>query len=349
MKQLFGGVFAKRIVTVLFAVLFVANAYTQIPGETCDLTSAEVKKIREELNLVASKVKIKGQTLLIDSTLLRLEMEKEEAMLPADELYDGEWNNEFVRAYSKSQIPDTFRIDVTSFVNPFNGRVTSRFGVRKRRFHYGTDIKLQVGDTVLAAFDGKVRIKKNQGRRKGYGKYIVLRHSNGLETVYGHLSGFLVDLDENVKAGQPIGLGGNTGRSFGSHLHFECRFLGMPINPEEIVDFENECTFDESYLFVKSQSQKYNYATSLQTKRRKQLQATRQKTSTTAGKSSSTVATAKYSEIASDGKLHYHRVRGGDTLGAIAVKYGTTVSKLCKLNGITSTTKLKIGKVLRCS
>ncbi|MDR2681117.1 MAG: peptidoglycan DD-metalloendopeptidase family protein [Tannerella sp.] len=351
MKQLFDGSIAKRAGIVLVAVFFVANAYTQVSDNDNDLMPAEVKRVREELNLVASKVKIKGQTLLIDSALLKLEMENEEAMLPADELYDGEWNNEFVRAYSNSQIPDTFRIDVTSFVNPFNGRVTSRFGVRRRRFHYGTDIKLQVGDTVVAAFDGKVRIKKNQGRRKGYGKYIVLRHSNGLETVYGHLSDFLVNLDENVKAGQPIGLGGNTGRSFGSHLHFECRFLGMPINPEEIVDFENECTFDESYLFVKSKSQNYNYASSMKTQRRQRIQATRRKPVTNTGKSSYSTATVKKSRVgsASDGKLHYHRVKDGDTLGAIAARYGTTVSKLCQLNGITSTTKLKIGKVLRCS
>ncbi|MDR1562105.1 MAG: peptidoglycan DD-metalloendopeptidase family protein [Dysgonamonadaceae bacterium] len=348
MKQLFSMLFAKKNSVALCVALFVANAHANI-NDGNNPMPVDVKIIREELNLVANKVKIKEQTLLIDSALLKLEIEREEAMLPADELYDGEWNNEFVRAYSNCQIPDSFRIDVTSFVNPFNGKITSHFGIRRRRFHYGTDIKLQIGDTVVAAFDGKVRIRKDQGRRKGYGKYIVLRHSNGLETIYGHLSGYLVDLEENVKAGQPIALGGNTGRSSGSHLHFECRFLGMPVNPEEIVDFENECTFDESYLFVKSKAQRYNYASARQAQRRQRLHATKQKTATPAAKSSYSPSTKKYLDIISDGKLHYHRVKNGDTLGAIAAKYGTTVSKLCKLNGITSTTKLKIGKVLRCS
>ena len=109
-----------------------------------------------------------------------------------------------------------------------NTRITDVFGYRprRRRAHYGLDIKVYVGDTIRAAFDGKVRVVKNQGRR-GYGKYVVIRHDNGLETVYGHLSKQLVDTNQLVKAGEPIALGGNTGRSTGSHLHFETRFLSL--------------------------------------------------------------------------------------------------------------------------
>jgi hypothetical protein len=310
------------------------------------LTPEDVKKITEDINLVAGRIEIKSQALLIDSALLAMELNSEAEMFPADDLYDGEWNNEYVKAYSNTAVPDSFRIDITSFVMPFAGRVTSKFGLRRRRYHFGTDIKLQIGDTVVAAFDGKVRIKKNQGRRKGYGKYLVLRHPNGLETVYGHLSDYLVDLDENVKAGQPIGLGGNTGRSFGSHLHFECRFLGMPINPETLVDFDNQCTFDDTYLFVKSESAKYNYAAA-----RRALRTQQAKTSAAAKKSStaSKTSTSSAASKPAAGEIKYHRIQNGDTLGAISIKYGTTVSKLCKLNGISATTKLKIGKVLRCS
>jgi murein DD-endopeptidase MepM/ murein hydrolase activator NlpD len=343
MIQQISRLFAGGICAVLFGAVFVANTYGQTTNNK-KLPSEDVKKIRDDLNLVAGKIEIKSQALLIDSALLSMELSEEEEMSPADALYDGEWNNEYVRAYSSISIPDSFKIDVTSFVMPFAGRVTSNFGMRRRRYHFGTDIKLQIGDTVVAAFDGKVRVKKNQGKRKGYGKYLVLRHPNGLETVYGHLSDYLVDLDENVKAGQPIGLGGNTGRSFGSHLHFECRFLGMPLNPERIVDFENQCTFDDYYLFVKSESEKYNYVSAKRATRTQQAKTAAARRKAVVAKTRSTTATSTTA-----GNIKYHRVREGDTLGAISIKYGVTVSKLCRLNGISATTKLKIGRVLRCS
>jgi murein DD-endopeptidase MepM/ murein hydrolase activator NlpD len=332
-----------------FALLFIANVDAQIPDER-DLSAEDIKRVKTELNLVADKINIKSQTLMIDSALLKLRIEaEEENLMPADDLYDGEWNNEYVKAYGNTPIPDRYTIDVSQFVMPFEGHVTSKFGVRRRRFHYGTDIKLQIGDTVRAAFDGKVRIKKNQGRRKGYGKYLVLRHPNGLETVYGHLSDYLVDQDETVKAGQPIGLGGNTGRSFGSHLHFECRFLGMPINPEEIVDFDNQCTFDEKYTFVKSKSEKYNYAAARKTQLTSAAKtaAAKRKTTTTSQAKKSTV---KQSAATSTGsKIKYHRIQKGDTLGGIAAKYGVSVATLCKLNGMRTSSTLKIGKIIRCS
>ena len=115
--------------------------------------------------------------------------------------------------------------------------------------HKGIDLKVQIGDTIYAAFDGKVRLTKYE--RKGYGYYTILRHENGLETVYGHLSKFLVKPDQYVKAGDPIALGGNTGRSTGPHLHFETRFMGYAINPDAIFDFTNKTTQTDSYTFNK--------------------------------------------------------------------------------------------------
>jgi murein DD-endopeptidase MepM/ murein hydrolase activator NlpD len=343
MRKLLRILFARKACVLLSIVFLFTKVEGQVPDEK-DLSPADIKRVKEELNLVADKIKIKSQTLLVDSALLNFERETEENMLPADELYDGEWNNEYVKAYKNSVIPDSFKIDVSSFIMPFKGKVTSQFGVRRRRFHFGTDIKLQIGDTVVAAFDGKVRVKKNQGRRKGYGLYLVLRHPNGLETVYGHLSDFLVNLGENVKAGQPIGLGGNTGRSFGSHLHFECRFLGMPINPEEIVDFENQCTFDENYTFVKNKSEKYNYAYAKRSLTPKKSSASK----TTPKKTTATTTLNRFTEEG-DGKIKYYRTKEGDTLSIIAIKNGTTVFRLCQLNGITKRTVLKTGRVIRCS
>ena len=144
---------------------------------------------------------------------------------------------------------------------------------------------------------------------------MVLRHPNGLETIYGHLSKILVEENQIVRAGETIGLGGNTGRSTGSHLHFETRFLGQAINPAEIIDFENGVPHQDTYVFhnVKINGRRSNIYTS------------------------------------SSDRLVYHRVKSGDTLGKIARIYGTSVNELCRLNGLKSTSVLRIGQSIRCS
>lgn len=141
-------------------------------------------------------------------------------------------------------------------------RITSKYGPRRRRMHKGIDLKVLKGDTIRAAFNGKVRIKAFE--RRGYGYYVVLRHPNGLETIYGHLSKILVEENQIVRAGETIGLGGNTGRSTGSHLHFETRFLGQAINPAEIIDFENGVPHQDTYVFhnVKINGRRSNIYTS---------------------------------------------------------------------------------------
>lgn len=239
---------------------------------------------------------------------------------PAHELYEEIWNTEFLQAYAGITVPDSFIVDVSDFVIPVRGKVTSPYGVRGNGFHYGTDIKLQVGDTVRAAFDGKVRIKKYN--YKGYGYYLVLRHSNGLETVYGHLSQFLVEQEQNVKAGQPIGLGGNTGHSHGSHLHFEFRFLGNAINPAEIIDFDELSLKNDVYVYIKNKSWG-NYINNSQNQCKYTFNKWR------------------------DSSSFHHRILQGETLDVIAKKYSTTVDKLCKINKIKSTTKLRIGNSIR--
>jgi hypothetical protein len=207
----------------------------------------------------------------------------------------------------------------SDFVMPFHGIVTSRYGWRKGRPHNGIDINLNTGDTVRAAFSGRVRYAKYN--ESGFGNLVIIRHYNGLETFYAHLSKHMVVPNQLVNAGDPIGLGGNTGRSFGSHLHFEVRFFDIPINPERLIDFEKGELLDENLfihrgLFRGSPS----YAAS--------------------------TATASVSSPSTSG-ARYYKVRSGDTLGHIASKHGTTVSKLCSLNGIRQTTVLQIGQTLR--
>ena len=314
----------EKIKYILIGIIFVSllifppiSLVAQTQNEN-NIIPEEVTILNRERKLVAAKIDVKLETAAIDSVmklhLFEIEDDSEDISF-AEELYEGIWNNKFVKDYSSVTIPDSFRIDLTSFVIPIEGKITSSFGPRRRTFHYGTDIKLQKGDTVVAAFEGKVRIK--QYERRGYGYYLVLRHPNGLETVYGHLSKFLVVENEEVAAGQPIALGGNTGRSTGSHLHFECRFLGQAIDPADIVDFNNFCTFDEAYTFQKS---KING-----------------------------ISKNNKNYVAGSETIKYHRIKEGDTLGKIALKYRVSVNTLCRLNGIKSTTILRVGRVIRYS
>ena len=265
-------------------------------------------------DLIARQAPIDKKLKTVDSLALQKQIRAEQSEYPALSLYPN-WNNQYVHAYGNAIIPDTYTIDLTGFHMPTpSTKITSPFGPRWRRMHNGLDLKVNIGDTIVAAFDGKVRIVKYE--RRGYGKYVVIRHDNGLETVYGHLSKQLVEENQLVKAGEVIGLGGNTGRSTGSHLHFETRFLGIAINPIYIFDFPKQDIVADTYTFRKAKGVKR------------------------AGSHDTQVA---------DGTIRYHKVKSGDTLSRIAKLRGVSVSTLCKLNRIKPTTTLRIGQVLRCS
>lgn len=175
-----------------------------------------------------------------------------------EEMYDNDifntaWESQSVNPYGANAIiPEKKDIDVSGYVAPIHGVVTSNYGYRPRfgRNHKGIDLGLHVGDTVRAAFSGKVRLSRYE--RGGYGNYLVVRHENGLETVYGHLQKALVKPNQYVKAGEPIALGGNTGRSTGPHLHFETRYMGVAINPADIIDFENKTVLRDVFTFNKN-------------------------------------------------------------------------------------------------
>lgn len=166
---------------------------------------------------------------------------------PSSDIYDY-WDNIYCHAI-KEVTPNSYKIDLKNFSMPTKTNfITSNFGYRPRfkRNHYGVDIKANIGDTIYAAFSGKVRVVKIA---RGYGKVIVIRHYNGLETVYGHLSKQIVKINEFVSAGQPIGLAGNTGRSTGPHLHFETRICGTAINPNLLFTFKNRDVVDDFYFW----------------------------------------------------------------------------------------------------
>jgi murein DD-endopeptidase MepM/ murein hydrolase activator NlpD len=190
---------------------------------------------------------------------------------------------------------------------PVAGGPTARFGRRGYRYHYGIDTRLRTGDPVYSVFDGVVRIAR---RSPTYGFLVVVRHHNGLETYYAHLSRLLVTPGQEIRAGELIGLGGNTGRSRGSHLHFEVRYLGEPLNPEDIIDFEKR---ELKTPILELSAHHFRHLEEV-----KKLQA-----------------------------AVFHTVRSGETLGVIARRYGTTVNAICRLNGIKSTSIIRVGQRLR--
>lgn len=165
---------------------------------------------------------------------------------PSSDVYD-DWNNTSAHAYVRV-IPDQFEIDLRDFSVPIkSNQVNSPFGRRMLGNHQGVDLKAKMNDTIYAAFDGKVRVARYDPR--GYGNFVVIRHHNGLETVYGHLTLAIVRPNEYVHSGQPIGFAGSTGRSTGVHLHFETRFCGIPINPERMISFELGVSIVKTFVF----------------------------------------------------------------------------------------------------
>ncbi len=275
----------------------------------------------------------------VENTSKYLEELFNEEEEPEFDIYTEGWDSQAVNCYNASQVPNSAVIDVTNFAMPHPGYITSPYGYRRRfrRMHKGVDLKLNIGDTIRAAFDGKVRIVRNQGARKGYGKYIVIRHTNQLETVYGHLSEWLVEPDQYVKAGEPIALGGNTGRSTGPHLHFETRYMGYAINPCAIFDFANQTTHTDTYTFSKSTYQNArNFSPAANSEYAKEYMKKNppkpyvRNSGSTKGAGSST-----------------YRVRKGDSLSKIASRNGTTVARLCRLNGLKTTSKLQVGQKIK--
>lgn len=325
---------AKTLASLAAILGIAANADAQtyrLPGEHTD----------QHRDLIAGQVNINNQ-IKVETTQQFLDNLFENEEEPEMDIYTEGWDSKLVNAYTGMDVPDTHTIDVSKFCMPHPGYVTSPYGYRKRfrRMHKGVDLKLYIGDTIRAAFDGRVRLTNFE--RRGYGYYVIVRHTNDLETVYGHLSKFLVEPDQYVKAGDPIALGGNTGRSTGPHLHFETRYMGYAINPSAIFDFANQTVHTDTYTFTKSTYQDArNYDPAANTEYAKVYNQNNPRPTAAAS------ASAKKSGSKSSSGATTYKVKKGDTLGAIAARHHVTVRRLCRLNGINTKTKLQIGQRLK--
>ncbi len=289
---------------------------------------------------------------------------------PAREYYGDRWNTEHVRINSDPAPSGTVTLNLlpaetSNFVMPFCGKILSEFGPRSGRMHTGIDIKLEKEDPVYCAFDGMVRLAKDYG---SYGKVVVVRHANGLETLYSHLNSIAVKLNQRVRAGDRIGGGGKTGHAQGEHLHFETRFKGEPFNPRLVVDFE-KCRLKSETLALNDNSYKQYYKNlqiaeakpAPKPEPKKPSEPVVVKTEQPVAKADSTqivstqpaqtdstqIATAQSLPDQPKPEKVEHIVEKGDTLYNISRRYGTTVDSLRKLNNLTESSIIEIGQTLK--
>lgn len=265
---------------------------------------------------------------------------KSEKFIADNEVFSKNWDSTRINPYNEpaDSLQETWAIwmvdTVSSYHCPALGRISSKFGIRHGRAHQGVDIAISTGTPLYATFDGKVRIAQRLG---GYGNLVVIRHDNGLETFYGHMSRIDVKVDDIVHAGDVIGLSGNTGHSTGPHLHYEVRYHGLSLDPQRLINLDNgdlkqrimvlkrryfdstsryDQNFDDEFLNEEDDKK------ALEEKRKKDAEAARK-------------------------AMVYHKVRNGENLGSIARKYHTTVNAICRLNGLKNANAIRAGKTLR--
>ncbi|MBO5855638.1 MAG: peptidoglycan DD-metalloendopeptidase family protein [Alistipes sp.] len=334
-----------RLLLLVVAMLvgFVAEAQDSLAMAKIDTLKRDTAVVEKPMPV--RPVKTLGQVSAIDT--LATESDKISIILFNDntwryvmsenykadsEVFSDHWNTTATHAYSDvelNSLPEATPIllidSMESYHYPYIGRITSRYGPRRGRAHQGLDISLKTGDPIYATFDGKVRFSKAAGN---YGNLVIIRHNNGLETYYAHLSQRDVEVGDWVVAGQQIGLGGSTGRSTGPHLHYEVRYKGQSFDPERIIDFSSG-NLRRAELLLKRRH------FSIYAKYEQDFDAEVE------------VEKIEEAERKAAAAIQYHTVRSGDILGSIARKYGTTVTRICQLNGIKSTSILRIGQRLR--
>lgn len=285
------------------------------------------KKIKENKQKREDTVKfVINQESLLD---LSETPDTNQILFPSHDLYSS-WDSNIAHPYNfdevfkcDSVILTLIQFNDNNFVLPYRGNLTSLFGWRKYRPHYGTDIDLETGDEVVSAFDGMVRLAKYY---QGYGNCVIIRHNNGLETVYAHLSRILVESGQKLDAGTIIGLGGNTGHSYGSHLHFEIRYLGQALDTQDFIDFENGILKSNTFVLRKSDVENKYDLRALHARHKHDLGIAKSK---------------------KDNKHGYYKIKSGDSLSRIAKLKKTNVKSLCRKNGLLINSKLRVGQRIK--
>ena len=295
---------------------------------------------------------------------------KKDGFKQKPEIFKMHWETTTVNPYNKTEdkLPEAWAIwlvdSLDQFHVPFKGGILSKYGPRRGRVHQGIDLPLTLGTPVYVTFPGQVRVSRYSD--KGYGNIVVIRHENGLETIYAHLSERKVSVGDWVNAGQVLGLGGSTGRSTGPHLHFEMRYQGFSFDPEWIIDFKKGELRQRLFILKKkyfgvNRAEAQNFEAEEAAEKAAAEKAAAEKAAAEKSEtiSETEVAAAPAPKPAAapapkpsttyttaNGEV-WHVVVEGDTLYALASRNRTTVAKVCELNNITETTLLQIGQKLR--
>ncbi len=268
------------------------------------------------------------------------------------------WDTASVFAYrdfTYDTMPDVLELEIVDslwrFSPPVVGKVFSPYGRRRRSNHNGVDLPKPVGTPIYATFDGRVRYARyNTG---GYGYMVILRHTNELESWYGHMCRLAVSSGDYVRAGQIIGYVGNTGRSRGSHLHFELRYRDQTFDPEFLVDFENGklrykvFPLEKSYLDIHSHASEILQEFDDDWAIGSLLAEAGDSVAIRAAIAQQKAIDSNGQTVVKESSAVYHTVKSGDILGRIAIRYGTTVDRICKLNNISRNSILRLGQRLR--
>lgn len=354
----------RRFVTILAGILLPLSIYAQALQPRTKITLKEAEKLVPRLmrqpvpslESLSTQVldTIETQTpgvciLLLADNTWRFWRDPSEAV--KNEVFREAWNNEYASAYNVpfSSLPDRINIWVCDQNNqykcPNKTRVYSPFGTRHHRRHQGVDLPLQKGTPVYAAFSGKVRLSKYY---RGYGNLVIIRHENGLETYYAHLSERKVSAGDWVDAGQVIGLGGSTGRSSGAHLHFETRYRGYAFDPQWLIDFESGTLRHRLFVLKKSHLSEYSRYVPETDDEEVAIYLADTREKAVADSLAAVKKAAEEKAAREAAAARYHTIRSGDTLSGIARRNGTSISAICKLNpGLTPKSTLRLGRKIR--
>ena len=306
----------KRTLTLVFCLFISVYAFSQQP--------------------IPDIITPSNSNIELDSTITEVEELEVDSLKSTDEsIYKNIWNCTQIK-YPANTLPKKddlvticlFGKHDHAFVAPVKGQILSKYGPRHRRMHTGTDIRLNSGDTVRSAFDGRVRLAK---RFSGYGNLVLVRHNNGLETIYAHLKAIKVKVNDSIKAGDLVGLGGRTGRATCNHLHFETRLFGEPFDSNKYIDYNTFTLLTDKIYYRNGR-----FEIDPNNFNNKPIE-----------EDYPVMASHKSSAKVSAKGAGKHVIRNGDNLSTIARRYNTTVKKICAKNNITAQKTLKVGSVLR--
>ncbi len=264
-------------------------------------------------------------TTKVDSTIVTTELD---TILPLD-IKAQNWDHTVYNPFKDEVVifPIQLKFKDSTYASPINKDkvITSRYGWRRGRAHKGIDIDLVTGDSLFAMFDGIVRMSRYS---RGHGKTVVLRHFNGLETVYAHLSRYGVKENDTIKKGQYIGKGGVSGNARGSHLHLVINYKGVAINPEYLFQFDASNSIRAKEIWVTQQwTRAYVHNSRRQSKIIPLLTE------------AEAVASLKKQK-----KIYV--VKRGDTLSRISRRNNVSIAAICKTNAISKHSVIKPGQKL---